>query len=227
MLVTQDQNFIQTLLYNWHTLSSHLLQHPHKPPPVTAKKDAVNSSEMSKQTSLLGVKTHKMPPSFLLFHHLTIGGHFIIARKRCLCVLCGHFCKNLIFWRGVILHFGKQNSLQFTLQTFLTNMQYEVLRAVKITVFVFRKSKLCDLVDRYNILEKSILSVFYHENGGGKYVGSIGMLVPNHQTVSLNIPEHHNSIHNAMLENMTSSQMNTLKQYSQTRNNVTRYSIPN
>lgn len=106
-------------------------------------------------------------------------------------------------------------------------MQYEVLRAVKITVFVFRKSKLCDLVDRYNILEKSILSVFYHENGGGKYVGSIGMLVPNHQTVSLNIPEHHNSIHNAMLENMTSSQMNTLKQYSQTRNNVTRYSIPN
>lgn len=106
-------------------------------------------------------------------------------------------------------------------------MKYEDLRAVKITVLVFRKAQLCDLVERYNILEKSISSVFYHENGGGKYVGNIGMMVPNHQTMSLNIPEHHNLIYNAMLENMTSSQLNVLKQYSQAKNMVTMYSKPN
>ena len=37
------------------------------------------------------------------------------------------------------------------------------------------------------------------------------MLVPNHQTMSLNIPEHHNLIYNAMMENMTSSQLNVLQ----------------
>ena len=92
---------------------------------------------------------------------------------------------------------------------------------------MFRKSKLCDLADTYNILEKSILSVFYHENGGGKYVGNIGTLILNHQTVSLNISENHTSTYNAMLENMTSSQLNMSKQYSQTRNTVTRYGKSN
>ena len=68
---------------------------------------------------------------------------------------------------------------------------------------MFRKAKLCDLVHRYDILEKSILSIIYHENGDGEYVGNIGMTVPNHQIMSLDIPEHHNLIYTAVLDNMT------------------------
>jgi hypothetical protein len=94
-------------------------------------------------------------------------------------------------------------------------------------VLGFRNAKLCDLANRYNILEKPILSVFYHENGGDRYVRNIGMFVPNHQTMSLNIPEHHNLIYNAMLENMASSQLNMLKQYSQVKNMMTWYSKTN
>ena len=59
---------------------------------------------------------------------------------------------NILKGGGVILHFGKENSLQFTqrnklCKTFLSHMKHEVLRAVKITVVMFGKSKLCDLVD--------------------------------------------------------------------------------
>ena len=101
VVLTRDlirQNFIQTLLRNSHTHSSHLLQHPLKPPPVTAKTEALNSSEIPKQTLLLSLKVRKMPLTFFLFHHLKIRGRFIIAHKRCfLCVLFGYFRENLIF----------------------------------------------------------------------------------------------------------------------------------